>query len=40
MDMRKKAVETEWYFPFVLKAYNPHTPYYDSDIRPSVRLST
>ncbi len=40
MDMSKKAVQTEEYFPFVLKPDNPLTPYDDSDIRPSVRLST
>lgn len=40
MDMSKKAVQTEEYFPFVVKPDNPLTPYDDSDIRPSVRLST
>ncbi|HON88851.1 MAG TPA: flagellar basal-body MS-ring/collar protein FliF [Spirochaetia bacterium] len=40
MDMSKKAVQTEEYFPFVLKPDNPLTPYDDSDVRPSVRLST
>lgn len=40
MDMSKKAVETVEHFPFTLKPDNPLTPYDDSDIRPSVRLST
>lgn len=40
MDMSKKAVETVEHFPFTLKPDNPLTPYDDSDIRPSVRLSS
>ncbi len=40
MDMSKKAVTTEEHFPFVLKQDNPLTPYDDSVIQPSVRLST
>mgnify|MGYP000918787272 CR=1 FL=1 len=40
MDMSKKSVATEEHFPFTLKPDNPLTPYDDSDIRPSVRLST
>ncbi|MBU0935305.1 MAG: flagellar M-ring protein FliF [Spirochaetes bacterium] len=40
MDMSQKAVETQEYFPFTLKPDNPTTPYDDSDIQPSVRLST
>jgi flagellar M-ring protein FliF len=40
MDMSKKAVETVEHFPFTLKPDNPLTPYDDSSISPSVRLST
>jgi flagellar M-ring protein FliF len=40
MDMSKKSVSTEEHFPFTLKPDNPITPYDDSDIRPSVTLST
>lgn len=40
MDMSKKEVATEEYFPFVLKPDNPLTPYDDSSIQPSVRIGT
>lgn len=40
MDMSKKSVSTEEHFPFTLKPDNPVTPYDDSVIQPSVRLST
>jgi len=40
MDMSKKSVSTEEHFPFVLKPDNPVTPYDDSVIQPSVRLSS
>ncbi|PKL08608.1 MAG: flagellar M-ring protein FliF [Spirochaetae bacterium HGW-Spirochaetae-7] len=40
MDMSKKSVSTEEHFPFVLKPDNPITPYDDSLIQPSVRLSS
>jgi len=40
MDMSKKSVSTEEHFPFTLKPDNPMTPYDDSDVRPSVTLST
>ncbi|HUW68835.1 MAG TPA: flagellar basal-body MS-ring/collar protein FliF [bacterium] len=40
MDMSKKSVSTDEYFPFTLKPDNPTTPYDDSVIQPSVRLST
>lgn len=40
MDMSKKSVSTEEHFPFELKPDNPLTPYDDSIIQPSVRLST
>ncbi|GAB1457245.1 flagellar basal-body MS-ring/collar protein FliF [Spirochaetota bacterium] len=40
MDMSKKSVSTEENFPFTLKPDNPVTPYDDSVIQPSVRLST
>lgn len=40
MDMSKKSVSTEEHFPFTLKPDNPLTPYDDSDVRPSVTLST
>jgi flagellar M-ring protein FliF len=40
MDMSKKSVSTDEYFPFTLKPDNPTTPYDDSVVQPSVRLST
>lgn len=40
MDMSKKSVSTDEYFPFTIKPDNPTTPYDDSVIQPSVRLST
>ncbi|HAP43158.1 MAG: flagellar M-ring protein FliF [Spirochaetes bacterium GWB1_60_80] len=40
MDMSKMNVTTLEHFPFTIKPDNPITPYDDSDIRPSVRLST
>lgn len=40
MDMSAKAIETQEYFPFVLKPDNPLTPYDDSEIQESVLLST
>ncbi len=40
MDMSKRSVSTEEHFPFTLKQDNPVTPYDDSDIKPSVTLST
>ncbi len=40
MDMSKKSVSIEEHFPFELKPDNPLTPYDDSIIQPSVRLST
>jgi flagellar M-ring protein FliF len=40
MDRSKKSVSTEEHFPFTLKPDNPVTPYDDSDIKPSVTLST
>jgi flagellar M-ring protein FliF len=40
MDMSKRSVSTEEHFPFTLKPDNPVTPYDDSDIKPSVTLST
>ncbi|MCL2762277.1 MAG: flagellar M-ring protein FliF [Treponema sp.] len=39
MDMSKKAVETEEFLPFVLRARTPGLPYDDSDIRMSVPRS-
>lgn len=40
MDMSKKAVKTEEYFPFTVRPDNPTTPYDDSEIVPSVTRST
>lgn len=40
MDMSKKSVSTDEYFPFTLKPDNPTTPYDDSVVQPSVRLSS
>jgi flagellar M-ring protein FliF len=40
MDMSKKSVKTEEFFPFTKKPDNPNTPYDDSDIVPSVTRST
>ena len=39
MDMSKKNVKTEEYFPVTIKARTPRSPYDDSDIRPSVTRS-
>jgi flagellar M-ring protein FliF len=39
MDMSKKAVQTEEYFPVTLKPDNPDTPYDDSEIAKSVTRS-
>ena len=40
MDMSKKAVKTDEFFPFTVKPDNPTTPYDDSEIVPSVTRST
>jgi flagellar M-ring protein FliF len=40
MDMSKKNVATEEYFPFTLKPDNPLTPYDDSEILSSVTIGT
>ncbi len=40
MDMSKKSVKTEEYFPFTVKPDNPTTPYDDSEVAPSVTRST
>ncbi|MBN1243689.1 MAG: flagellar M-ring protein FliF [Spirochaetales bacterium] len=40
MDMSKKAVATEEFFPFTLRPDNPTTPYDDSEIVPSVTRSS
>jgi len=39
MDMSKKAVDTEEYFPFTLKPRTPGLPYDDSELLPSVPRS-
>jgi len=39
MDMSKKAVQTEEFFPITVKADNPQTPYDDSEIVKSVTRS-
>lgn len=39
MDMSKKNIQTEEYFPITLKPDNPNTPYDDSQIVPSVTRS-
>jgi len=39
MDMSKKTVKTEEYFPFTIKPRTPHSPYDDSEIVPSVTRS-
>ena len=39
MDMSKKNVKTEEYFPVTIKARTPRSPYDDSDIRSSVTRS-
>jgi flagellar M-ring protein FliF len=39
MDMSKKNVKTEEYFPVTIKARTPRSPYDDSDIRASVTRS-
>lgn len=40
MDMSDKAVQTRDYIPTVIKPDNPETPYDDSEIVPSVTLSS
>ena len=40
MDMSKKAVDTEEFFPFTLKPRTPGLPYDDSELLPSVPRST
>lgn len=40
MDMSAKDITTSENFPFVVKPDNPLTPYDDSDIRPSIPLSS
>jgi len=40
MDMSKKVIDTTEYFPFTLKADNPDTPYDDSELLPSVTISS
>ena len=40
MDMSKKSVQTEEFFPFTVKPDNPTTPYDDSEVVPSVTRST
>lgn len=40
MDMSKKSVKTEEFYPFTIKPDNPVTPYDDSEIVPSVTRST
>lgn len=39
MDMSKKNVKTEEYFPFTIKPRTPRSPYDDSEIHPSVTRS-
>lgn len=39
MDMSKKSIQTEEFFPITLKPDNPDTPYDDSEITPSVTRS-
>jgi flagellar M-ring protein FliF len=39
MDMSKKNIKTEEYFPVTIKARTPRSPYDDSDIRASVTRS-
>jgi flagellar M-ring protein FliF len=40
MDMSKKAVNTEEYFPVTIKADNPDTPYDDSEFAKSITRSS
>lgn len=40
MDMSKKSVKTEEFFPFTIRPDNPTTPYDDSEVVPSVTRST
>ncbi len=40
MDMSKKSIQTEEFFPFTVRPDNPTTPYDDSEIVPSVTRST
>jgi flagellar M-ring protein FliF len=39
MDMSKKSVKTEEYFPVTIKSDNPNTPYDDSEIATSITRS-
>ena len=39
MDMSKKSIQTEEFFPITLKPDNPDTPYDDSEITPSITRS-
>jgi flagellar M-ring protein FliF len=39
MDMSRKNIKTEEYFPFTVKPRTPGSPYDDSDVRPSVTRS-
>jgi flagellar M-ring protein FliF len=39
MDMSKKAIQTEEYFPVTIKSDNPDTPYDDSEIAKSITRS-
>ena len=39
MDMSKKNIKTEEYYPVTIKPRTPRSPYDDSDIRPSVTRS-
>jgi flagellar M-ring protein FliF len=39
MDMSKKNVKTQEFFPVTIKARTPRSPYDDSDVRPSVTRS-
>lgn len=40
MDMSKKAVQTEEYFPITIKPDNPDTPYDDSEVAKSITRSS
>ncbi len=40
MDMSKKAIQTEEYFPVTIKADNPDTPYDDSELAKSITRSS
>ncbi len=39
MDMSKKIIQTEEYFPVTIRPDNPDTPYDDSEIQPSITRS-